>query len=385
MKKVYLEPSWKMRSISKELIVNPPDGYEFVTLNSAEESMIQAVGRLPFSYSLFHGISKLVPMTLTKSYAEKFRKRPDNTDLTYAFEHLVFRREPWVVDTEYVSLLVGFNTSHFDQYKGIVQRALTSEYCKKIICWHEAARKTILINLPREEISQKLEKVPLAVSKKEFSKQFSGNKIKLFFVGSVNILGEFEIKGGREVLEAFALLNKKYDNLELVIRSDLPQNIKQKYQGYNNIKIIEEHLPLAKLEEEFKSADIFVLPAHNTPWMAFLDAMSFELPIVTIDAWANAEIIEDGKTGLLAKKSEKIPYYEGNAIPAFGMPQFNNAIKTTDPQVVKRLAEKTSILIDNSELRRNMGKVGRWEVEHGKFSIENRNTKLKRIFDEATA
>ena len=28
--------------------------------------------------------------------------------------------------------------------------------------------------------------------------------------------------------------------------------------------------------------------------------------------------------------------------------------------------------------------AGRWEVERGKFSIEKRNKKLKRLFDEAT-
>jgi len=47
--------------------------------------------------------------------------------------------------------------------------------------------------------------------------------------------------------------------------------------------------------------------------------------------------------------------------------------------------EKTSSIIENPELRRQTGKAGRWEVEHGKFSIERRNEKLKRIFDEATA
>jgi hypothetical protein len=30
-----------------------------------------------------------------------------------------------------------------------------------------------------------------------------------------------------------------------------------------------------------------------------------------------------------------------------------------------------------------MGKAGRWEIEHGRFSIKRRNEQLKRIFDEA--
>jgi glycosyltransferase involved in cell wall biosynthesis len=67
------------------------------------------------------------------------------------------------------------------------------------------------------------------------------------------------------------------------------------------------------------------------------------------------------------------------------MPQFKKAIKTPDPKVVQGLVEKTSILIENKELRRQMGKAGRWEVEHGKFSVDSRSKKLKRIFDEATA
>ena len=48
------------------------------------------------------------------------------------------------------------------------------------------------------------------------------------------------------------------------------------------------------------------------------------------------------------------------------------------------MAEKVSLLIENKELRISMGRAGRWEVEKGKFSLEKRTKKLKRIFDEAT-
>ena len=59
------------------------------------------------------------------------------------------------------------------------------------------------------------------------------------------------------------------------------------------------------------------------------------------------------------------------------------SIKTIDSKVVEDLVEKTSILIENEELRRKMGRAGRQEIETGKFSIKKRNKKLKRIFDEA--
>lgn len=67
------------------------------------------------------------------------------------------------------------------------------------------------------------------------------------------------------------------------------------------------------------------------------------------------------------------------------MAPFLKAIQTTDPKVVEEIVQKASILIKNKELRRRMGISGRREIEVGKFSIEKRNEKLKRIFDEALA
>lgn len=47
--------------------------------------------------------------------------------------------------------------------------------------------------------------------------------------------------------------------------------------------------------------------------------------------------------------------------------------------------KKTSTIIENTDLRRKLGRAGRKEIETGKFAIEKKNEKLKRIFDEATS
>jgi hypothetical protein len=59
-------------------------------------------------------------------------------------------------------------------------------------------------------------------------------------------------------------------------------------------------------------------------------------------------------------------------------------LKTTDPRLVNDLVEKTSLLIENKEMRRKMGAAGRWQVEHGKNSLAYRNIRLKTVFDRAT-
>ena len=98
-------------------------------------------------------------------------------------------------------------------------------------------------------------------------------------------------------------------------------------------------------------------------------------------------MVEDGRTGFVIGKSEKVPYYTENFIPNWDYypnSRFMKAINTSDPKVVEALVKKTSILIEDETLRRTMGKAGRQEIETGKFSIDERNRKLKRIFDEAT-
>jgi glycosyltransferase involved in cell wall biosynthesis len=108
--------------------------------------------------------------------------------------------------------------------------------------------------------------------------------------------------------------------------------------------------------------------------------MSYELPVITTDVEGQSEQVEDGKTGFIINK-----YDSGRPLASTeSRSEFMRAIRVTDHKVVQQLVEKVSILIENRELRRRMGQAGRWEVEHGRFSIKNRNEKLKRIFDEAT-
>lgn len=178
-----------------------------------------------------------------------------------------------------------------------------------------------------------------------------------------------------------------YDHSPCSCRSDVPQELKIKCDGIDNLKLLEGILPWSEVDREFRSADIFLFPSHATPGLALLDAMSYELPVITTDVWANPEMVEDGRTGFVIKKSESVPYYVENFIPNWSYipsSRFMKAVKNLDPKVVNELVEKMSILIENEQLRRKMGRAGRQEIETGKFSIEKRNTQLKKIFDEAT-
>jgi glycosyltransferase involved in cell wall biosynthesis len=375
-----------MHSFYQELITHPPQGYEYLVRQKYQENIYDKLAQFNLSYLLQRKIiNRLFPLNLVKAYIERFRKTPEGIDLTYAINHLVFRKEPWIVDCEYAATIIGGDNGHLKRFKGTIEKSLRSAHCKGIVCWHKEAQKTLLYNFNCEGFEEKIVTIPPATFPKNFVKYFDDKKVKLLFVNSSNISGQFERKGGNEVLETFAILSKKFNNLEMVVRSDMPENIKKKYAGILGLRIIDEVIPWQEMEQEFKTSDIFVAPTYVTPYQAFLEAMSYELPIVTIDAWANPEIVEDGRTGFVCQKSNRIEYYTETYLPTWDTTEFLREIKVVDSRMINEIAEKTSLLIENAALRRNMGKMGRLEVENGKFSIRQRNEKLKAMFDKATS
>jgi glycosyltransferase involved in cell wall biosynthesis len=247
-------------------------------------------------------------------------------------------------------------------------------------------RKSLTSQLNCREFAHKIAVLYHAVPSKHFVKEHTnGAKVKLLLVGSGNIKGEFEGRGGREVLLAFAHLRQRYHNLELVVRSDVPTELKNRYQSMQNLRIIDQVVSREALEREFRSADIFIWPSHGTSPFVLLDAMTHELPVVAMNFWAIPEYIEDGKTGLLLHPSRQARQ-DGLVSPDYvDSPEFYKPSRDPDLEVVGEMVKRLSVLIEDSETRRRLGRGGRWEVEHGKFSIKARNEKLTQIFDEATS
>jgi glycosyltransferase involved in cell wall biosynthesis len=383
MREIYFEVTGKQHSLYDDLIRYPPDGYNFNTLINNSESLIQRILKINGVTSFLQEYpNKLIPINLTKSYIEKNKKITSGFWLTYSTGHVIFRSEPWITDLEHVLQFFGWNSRHLFTYKNIIEKKLSSTHCKKIIPWTDAGTKTLLENLDCKRFIDKIETIHLAVHKKEFKKRYSDNRINLLFVASANFPKDFDIKGGKEVLAAFEILNKKYDNLNLIMRTYIPRPLKSRYNKYKNILIIDTIIPWSQLENEFIKADIFLFPAHHTPGKVLLDAMSYQLPVITTNLWANSEMINDGINGFLIDISKNVTYFSQKNIPNWGTSKFFNQIKNIDPIVVNDIVEKTSILIDDKKLRDKMGLIGRDFIENGKFSIQYRNNQLKKIFDE---
>ena len=299
----------------------------------------------------------------------------------------------WVVDMEHVASLFGYygdwrTRMYRSSPKRVLTKQLRSHYCKRILPWTEAAMRTVDEVLGDKEVSAKTEVLPLAVRPApEKPKDISNSdKVRILFIGSSNFKGEFWSKGGLEVLESYRLLRERVgDSVELIFRCWMPDELKSQYSSLPGLQQRTDILPREELDRLLWSSDIFLFPAHNTPGMAFLEAMRFGLPVVGKDIWANHEIVEDGVTGFLVEPSQGIPYYLPGFVPNWSMDSgpFLPYMKRRDDKVVSDLADRLGRLVSEPSLRRSMGESGRSSVEDGKFSISNRNARLKKIYEES--
>lgn len=296
----------------------------------------------------------------------------------------IIKKRPWVIDIEHAESFAGMHYKVWNNIilKNIVKKFLLSKYCKKIMPHCIAAEKSLLNSLDCSKFKDKIDVVYPATHIPKIKKK-KHNKIKLLFVSSL-----FFVKGGIHLLEVFKELEKKYRNIELIIKSDIPENLKRKYYS-KNIKFFPykaEILPRKQLLKQFYSkADIFIYPTFiDTFGYGLLDAMTCCLPIVASDIFAIPEIVENGKNGFLVHA----PVSWTNKKGLFDTKKWLKLREEIHkgklfPEFISEIVKKTSLLIENSRLRKKMGKKGYNMVKDGKFSIKERNKNLRRIYEEA--
>lgn len=144
----------------------------------------------------------------------------------------------------------------------------------------------------------------------------------------------FPEKGLNYLVEAVKTLNKKKYNFKLNIVGSLRDNINLKDilkdNDSNNINFIGE-LFNSERNNYFRNADIFVHPTINDSFpLVILEAMQFGLPIISTFEGAIPEMVDNGITGIIVEK--------GN---------------------VNQLTESIELLLNNKDLRIQMGQNGR--------------------------
>lgn len=178
--------------------------------------------------------------------------------------------------------------------------------------------------------------------------RFDGGKATFLFVGR-----DFERKNGELVLEAFRQVHSRYEATKLIVIGQ-PSN----GQTIDEPGVIHHtFLPRRELMERiYPQADVFVLPSKAEGFgLVLLEAMSFGMPLIAVNAWAMPEIIEDGENGFLIK-----------------------------PDALDDLIDRMERLAAHPELTAHMRRQNR-QIFYQKFSVEAHNQQLRSIYDRVLA
>ena len=307
-----------------------------------------------------------------------------NADIVHSTRGIVQlkQKKPWILDCESGGVFVSFRFESLNNLitKKIIGDSLKSKKCKRILPQSEAAKKNLMKVIDCSKFKDKVEVLYLAMQPcKEKKVNRKDKKVILSYLAEA-----FYGKGGHDLLRAYEILTKKYDNLELKFKGEIPQKYMPLAKKLKGFKQINGYFPRDKLfDEMYLSSDIFVLPTHQDNYgVVFLEAMSAGLPLVGTTSFTVPELIEDGKNGFLIKS----PYSWENYLlkKGFAQKRFTRDIEKDHPEIVEQLVEKISLLVENKKLREKMGKESRKmiEDENGKFSITRRNKQLKKIYEE---
>jgi glycosyltransferase involved in cell wall biosynthesis len=356
--KVHLQYPWKFPDSPyyKYLIDNPPEGIKYINAEK-QKGVITNKKFFWFSNFLKKNIRKSLS-TLNLSLPNARLSPRGNYDLIHCAHCLSLNKNrPWVADIEsFWQLYLGKKTK---KSKEKVKKILISNNCKKILPWTQITANEIIKEFP--EIKEKVEVVYPAVPVQKFKRK-KNKRLKIIFIARY-----FDIKGGIVALKVLEKLGQKY-GVEGIVISNVPENIKKRY---SKLKIY-DLMPQEKLFELMQNSDLFLYPGSaDTFGFSLLEAMAFGLPIITINTKgtiSRKELIENNKIGLIFDIDNKINF---------------NKIGKIEEEIINKLIENCSKLIENKKLREKMSKNSIEIVKNGKFSIKERNRKLKKIYEES--
>lgn len=370
----------RMHSSTKLMIDNPPKGYVFIVPESrAKLSILNYLLSSKIVKFFYHKAKPLInSFNIHKNlYSTKI---PEDVDLVISSFPINISK-PYIIEIlDHPALLAGYDYNLFMKSLKEIEHGILSENCKKIIVVNESSLK-IMKKLFSRQVIKKVELVRATINRQDFKKNFDKKKLQVIFIGSIANPDDFYLKGGLEAMESFKRIADDF-NVEMIVRCKVPEEIKEKYSGIKNLKIIDSAMPYEEWQNLLKNSDICLMPGHTYALMATLECMSYGIPIISVVNYAVKDYLSS-KYALLIKHSSKIGEYKSKEYPLnVRTKKFISEIKNLDEKLISRISSSLEKLIKNKKLREKLGREAKRTAE-AKFSIETRNNKLKKIFDEA--
>lgn len=271
--------------------------------------------------------------------------------------YLLKRKRPLIV-TRVSTTLKQINRDHYE----FVSRAIKIASSLEGLMIRLSDRLTTHTLAHRDEIyndfkinPERFQIIPHGIKLPEYIKIEKSNQLleKIY----VLYVGRFEYRKGIDILlEAIPLVLEKMNNIHFtLIGKDKDNTYQQSFQEkwgskFNDSVVFAGAVDAETLHQSYQECDFFVAPSRYESFgLIYVEAMSYEKPVIGCKAGGIPEVIEEKTTGLLAQPGDS-----------------------------KDLAEKILNLAGDADLRYQMGQQGRQRVERlfsreqmAKQTIEN--------------
>ena len=364
----------------------------------ARGRLLAAVARLFFT--LRRGGGKLIPILRflrSRNYPSQLLLADYRGLVFLTSAPFTYNQNPWFVEIEDPTTLF-FPHIHNGQtskkslaespYFPIVKALLETDQCRGILT-HMRSTARMLPTLFGEKVARKVHYAPLGVKAPARWQRHeacrASDEIHLLYINSWSQHpGNFHVRGGLDVLEAFATLRVRYPQLRLTLRTGLPplDDYYHHLMESGWVRVIQRVLSPEEMESLHAESHIFLLPAARVHIVSLLQAMAAGLAVVASDGWGMEEYLDHERNGLIVKgrygktswADERVGMLRETYVPTY----------TPDAVVVDGLIEAVSRLVEDHELRRRLGRAARRDVET-KFSLESWNEGLKTALDKAVS
>lgn len=303
------------REYHKELLNNPPENIEYIFNKSNKKHEHQLTNNITVKSKIAHlllksKISNKIGLFLPNVF---FKKDHNQYDYIHSFNRLCISNSPYVLELENGTAFLHYQPQKINILtKYVVKKFVTSKNMKSIVFNSNASMKSFeqlfptIFNL--EEVQNKSKVIyPLVPENKIVSENFirgklSKNKVTFLFISST-----FDLKGGKELVNAFLKLENTNKNVELKIiskKKDISNDVFEKINSNDSIIFLESEFSRKELyEHHYPYADVFILPTFRDSFgLVILEAMKSGLPIISTDTFAIPELVNE-KNGILIRNN----------------------------------------------------------------------------------
>jgi glycosyltransferase involved in cell wall biosynthesis len=306
-----------------------------------------------------------------------------------------YGQNPWIVEIEdpttlFYPLIENGNTANLkiaaSPYFPIVKTLLESDSCKGIVTHMKSTAEMVPVLFGSDTIARKVHYTPLGVKlprRWQRHNHDANGPIDVVFINSwCQVPANFFVRGGLDVLEAFAVLHERYPQLRLTLRTELPPLDRYYLRIIETgwVRVIDRFLSGEEMDELLSQSHVFLLPSARVHIVSLLQAMSYGLAVVTSDGWGIEEYVTHERNGLIVKgRYGKTSWVDEEA----GMLREDyEPMFTPDPEVIAGLVEAVSRLVEDRSLRRRLGRTARLDVQTT-YNLEQWNEGLKSALDRA--